>query len=329
MVLQANFIPNPFLLVKGTYNGLFTNANGVTEQTAGMLKGLTITQKGTYTGALLINGASHAVSGSFDSAGLASNLIKRTFSQGGNLILTMTMNWNSPPQVTGIVSGSDGVANLTAVRATNTMPSAEYTLLIPPDADNSPPANSPGGYGYALIADDAGTVKITGALADGTVLSQAANVSQDGYVPIYASLYAGKGLLLGWINLELTDTGGTGLTWIHPVTRSGLYKNGFINVLSPGQFLLSSWTNPGNFDSLTNLSILDSNMAISVTGSGKLTGAPGDAVSGSITPKTGLFNVVTGSGSSKVTGHGALLDATNGGGYFLTKTNAQAIQLGP
>ena len=67
MVLQANFIPNPFLPVKGTYNGLFFDANnGVTEQTAGMLKGLAISQKGTHSGTLLINGGSHAISGSFN-----------------------------------------------------------------------------------------------------------------------------------------------------------------------------------------------------------------------------------------------------------------------
>jgi hypothetical protein len=170
-------------------------------------------------------------------------------------------------------------------------------------------------------------------LADGTVFNQTAPVSQDGYVPIYANLYTGKGLLLGWINLDLTNTSNVSLTWIHPGTRSGLYTNGFTNVLLTNQILLSPWTNsPGNFDDLTNLLMLDTingiNTPIPVTiTSGKVTGP---LVSGSVNLKTGLFTVTIGSGPTRVNGRGAiLLNAGYGGGYFLTKTNAGAIELGP
>jgi hypothetical protein len=341
-VLQANFIPNPFLPVKGTYNGLFFNStDGITEETAGMLKGLTISQKGTYSGTLLINGASHAISGSFDLAGQATNHISRAAGQGGPLTVVMTLltSSNSTPQVTGTVSGTNWEANLTADLATNTLPSAEYTLLIPPDT-NSAPTNSPGGDGYALITNHVGIVTITGALADGTAFSQSVPVSQDGYVPIYANLYGSKGLLLGWINLDLTNTTGVILTWIHPETRSGLYTNGFTNVLFPNQILLSPWTNsPANFDDLTNLLTLETitdtntvitNIAVNINAAGKMTETGTKTVIGSITPKTGLFTVTVGSGASKVTGYGAiLLNATNGGGYFLTKTNAGAVILEP
>lgn len=74
---------------------------------------------------------------------------------------------------------------------------------------------------------------------------------------------------------------------------------------------------------------VQTNVTVSVAASGKVTGLSGAPVSGSITPKTGLFTVTVGSGASKVTGHGAMLNDTNGGGYFLTKTNAQAVQFGP
>ena len=334
MVLQANFVTNPFLPVKGTYNGLFTTTNGVTEQTAGMLKRLVVNQTGTYSGTLLINGGSHGLSGTFNLDGQATKGISRPASQGGNLLVEMTLvtSSNSAPQVTGTVIGTTWVANLTADRATNTVPSTQYTMLIPPDTNNAPPANSPGGDGYALITNHLGTATITGALADGTVLSQTTSVSQDGYVPIYANLYGSKGVLLGWINL-LTNTDGVSLTWIHPGRPSGLYMNGFTNVLLTNQIFLSPWVNSsGTIALLTNLSILDtingSNTPISVTiNSGKVTGP---SVSGTVNPKTGLLTVTIGSGAAKVTGHGAiLLTATNGGGYFLTKTNAQAIKLEP
>ena len=336
-VLQANFIPNPFPPFVGTYNGLFTNTNGiVTKQSAGMLKGLTISKKGTYSGSLLINGGSHAISGAFFATSQSSNFISRPTGQGGPLVVEMTLlnSSNSAPQVTGTVSNASWVANLTAYRATNTVPSAEYTMLIPPDTSNTPPNLSPGGDGYALITNHVGKATITGALADGAAFSQTVPVSQHGCVPIYANLYGGKGLLLGWINLDITNTTDVGLTWIHPGTHSGLYQNGFTNVLLTNQIQISQWTNsPGNFDNLTNLSMLetinDTNTPIAVmfSTSGKVTGP---SVSGSVNLKTGLLTVTIGSGASKVTGHGAiLLNATTGGGYFLTKTNAQAIELGP
>jgi hypothetical protein len=196
------------------------------------------------------------------------------------------------------------------------------------------PIYRPAAKGYALIAYNAGTAKITGALADGTAFSQTGFVSLTGYLPIYAKLYANKGLVMGWIDLNLTNTDGVSLTWIHPKANSGLYRNGFTNVLLTNQILLSPWTNPpGNIGLMTNLSIFgtfgDTNSPIPVS-----TATPGEvigaSVSGNINSNTGLLTVTVGSGANKVTGHGAiLLNSTNGGGYFLTKTNAQAFKLGP
>jgi hypothetical protein len=349
MVLQANFIPNPFLPVKGTYNGIFSMMDGVTEGTAGMLRGLTISQNGTYSGTLLINGASHAVSGRFDLTGQAGNYIARTARQGGPLQLALTLDWDdSPPQLTGTVSvSSNGVvggADLIAYRASNALPSAEYTMLLPSDV-NSAPANSPGGDSYALITNHLGTARISGALADGTAFSQTVPVSQDGLVPVYANLYGGNGLLLGWINLAPTNSeavAATGLTWIHPERAAGLYREGFTNVLTANQIQLSLWTNPppaSMISSLTNLSILDTindtnallNFAIAIS---PTTGEIGPApVSGSLNPKTGYFKVTLGTGAAKTNGYGAiLLNASNGitgGGYLLTGTNAQAVKLQP
>jgi hypothetical protein len=59
VLLQANFTNTPFTSADiGTYDGLFSMTNGVAEGTAGMLKGLTVNAKGTYSGTLLINGTS-------------------------------------------------------------------------------------------------------------------------------------------------------------------------------------------------------------------------------------------------------------------------------
>jgi hypothetical protein len=266
----------------------------------------------------------------------------------------MALNWNDfPPQVTGTVFGTNqGVpwvaTNLLADLAANTSPSAEYTMLILPDT-NTAPTKSPGGAGYALITTYAGTTRnpsaatarITGALADGTAFNQTVPVSQDGYVPVYANLYANRGLLLGWINLDLTNMAGVGLTWIHPARTTGLYQNGFTNVLFTNQILLSPWTNSAtSIFAATNLSILDTindtnalmDFAVMISNNFELGEVSGPMpISGCcINPKTGLLKVTIGSGATKLTGCGAiLLNETKGAGYFLTKTNAGAFILEP
>ena len=342
-ILQVNFIPNPFLPFVGTYNGLFWATNGIVGETnAGMLKGLTLTSKGTYSGSLLINGANKSISGSFNVAGQAGKSISLGGNEG-NVEVVMTLTSNDPaPQVTGTVSGTGWVStNLTADRATNNSQlSTQYTMLIPPDTNE---ASSPGGCGYALITGSAGTAKtaatakITGALADGTAFSQSVPVSQDGYVPLYASLYSGKGLLLGWINLDPTNDSGA-LFWVHPV-RTGLFTGAFT---STNQIKLSPWTNlPATSEALpTNLLVLEmsnsttlqtNNFVMSIGSNFKLGQVSGPTnLSGTINPKTGLLTVTIGSGASKQTGYGVILpNGTNGGGYLLTRTNAGAIILQP
>jgi hypothetical protein len=104
--------------------------------------------------------------------------------------------------------------------------------------------------------------------------------------------------------------------------------------------LPSAWTNsPTSIFATTNLSILDTlddtnavmDCTVTISNNCKLGEVSGPTpLSGCINLKTGLLTVTIGSGASKVTGHGAiLLNETNGGGYFLTKTNARAVILEP
>jgi hypothetical protein len=334
LVLVATFVTNPFVAVSGTYNGLFITTEGATEATAGMLSGLTISTKGSYSGKLLINNSSFSISGSFDTSGNASNNIARKAAAGGPLTLLMTLSTDGITSViNGTVLGTGFIANLIAEEANNQLPSTEYTMLIQPDTNNTPPANSPGGDGYILITNNAGTVKnpgaaaakLTGGLADGTTFSQTVAVSSEGYVPIYASL-SGKGLVLGWINLNGNDALSTGLTWIHNKAAKGLYTAGFTNRLTGDQLPLSPW-DASVLPLLTNLTVVDAigdtngfSSAIAVTTAGKVTGSE---ASGTIDPKTGLIKLTFGSGANKLALYGAALAGnTNGGGYFVTKTDA-------
>lgn len=335
-IVEANFIPNPFTPYAATYNGLFTNENGiVTESTAGMLKALTVTSKGTYTGTLLFNGASKSISGTFNSSLQVRQSISVSATAGTvELALTLVSN-GAVREVIGTVSNANWVANLVAEQAASPSLLPAYTMLILPDTNLS----DSGGYGYASITGVAGTsktpatVKIAGYLADGTAFSQSAPISSDSDVPVYASLYSNKGLLLGLLNLTNASTGT--LTWAYP--SHTLFPN---PANSTNEVLLSPWTSVSAAASLpTNLldlettgeTVVITNFPVTISGT-SLKSSAAD-VSGTITAKTGVLTVTIGTGASKVTAHGVLLlnatNGTNGGGYFTTKTSTGSILLAP
>ena len=346
-VIEANFVTNIFLSSKGQYNGLFWNTNGqIDEETAGMLKGLTVGPKGTYSGTLMVNGAGHGFGGTFGVNGQATNKIPRPASQGGPLELGLTLltpltSSSAIPSVTGIIQGSNsaGQAFQSTVLAdlASNIPSpvsAEYTVTVPPDVITTNVV--PQGDGYAVITNNKGTVKITGALADGTTFSESAPAAQTGDVPLYANLYANKGLLIGWLNLDPTNTSGP-VYWVHPPNVRGSL---FASFVSTNLLNVSLWSNPPAAGVLpTNLTVIEYNggaptatnsFSLTVSNNYRLGGAGPEPFSGAINPKTGLLTVTVGSGASKQTGYGVVLPETDAsGGYFVTKTNAGAILLKP
>lgn len=345
--LTANFVTNSFLHATGTYNGLFSVAGGVGAQSSGLLKNLTVATNGAYSGKLFIGGTNYSVSGSFDLAGDASSQIARTNGLGP-LSLAMHLNWsNTPPQITGTVQGTNGgawTAELTNELAGSNLPSAEYTLLIPPGT-NAPGTNFPSGYGYALITNHLGTVTVTtGALADGAAFSQSVAESENLHLPFYATPYTNGGLLLGWLDMSGGAPAGN-LTWIRPAAASGLFTNGYTNVVTVQS---SAWTDLG---ATTPAILLPYGGQLAVSG-GFLTAPlyfkvvlstnnalleqgtnPTNSLTGSIAPKTGLLSITfgNGNGTNTSTGSGAaiLQNLSVAEGFFTTKTNAGSIQLLP
>jgi hypothetical protein len=324
---------------QGIYNGLFMQTDA-TEETAGMLSGLDVTASGTYTGKLLIGGSANVISGEFDPSGQATNYVQRAAKQGGPLTLEMTLNWNdSPPNITGTVSGTNGgawVANLTAELAASVSSSAEYTAVMLP-------VGTPPGYGYILITNHAGAATLSVTSADGTSFSQNVPLSGAGDLPVYGNLYGSTGLLLGWLGLESGSPTGN-LTWIKPASHStALYMNGFTNLAVVQG---SPWINPlpqtaaidlpaGQLDLSGGslLAPLSFNVGVSTNNAlVKLAGSPTNSLTGSINPKTGLLTITFGNGAGKATtiGTGAALQNVNSaGGFFLGKTNAGSILLQP
>jgi hypothetical protein len=325
------------------YNGLFFDPTNISENTAGKLGGFAVGPEGSASGRLWVSGTSYPLGGRFEVSGFWSNRIARPMNKGGPLTLEMNLDWNqSPPVITGQVTGTNGgpwTNTLYAERAGAKSARGQYTMLIPPII--GAPSNALPGDGYALIAAHAGQVIINGKLADGTTFSLAVAESDSGDVPIYASLYGGSGLLLGWLNFASGSPVGD-LAWVRPASCAGLYTNGFTNYV---EVQGSGWTNAAPL----HAGIVMTNGQMEISGSPletplefdvavtkdnalvKLPASPAtNTLAGTINRKTGLLTVTFGDGERKatITGYGVVLqNQTNGAGFFVTKTNAGAISL--
>src|SRR5580765_448980 len=74
MVLQANFVPNPFTPVKGNYAGLFYVSGGVTMTNAGYFSAI-LADKGTFSSKWQFANVTYSLSGAFSLDGVYSNAI--------------------------------------------------------------------------------------------------------------------------------------------------------------------------------------------------------------------------------------------------------------
>src|SRR5206468_1464205 len=232
LALEVRFIPNPFPAVAGRYNGLFSEADDVRLESSGFFSALT-TARGTFAGSLQTGGARLPFSGKFDVDGHATNVVRRRGAAPLTLELSLDLA-NGSDQIQGRVTDGAWVARLVADKAISkanatAVPFAgAYTLDLPPDAADP---SGPGGDSIAAVTVDAsGNVRLAGTLADGTRLARAVPLSKDGLWPLYASLYTGKGVVLGWLmftNGSDADLSGR-VSWIkQPLAPGRFYPNGF------------------------------------------------------------------------------------------------------
>ena len=136
-----------------------------------------------------------------------------------------------------------------------------YTLLVMPtnSASITPagdeaghPTNSPAGFGASkvtsrlgsaiqvnIVVDTKGknihtlklsperTLQLSGHLADGAILTHSSGISDEGWWPLYVSLYGDQGFLIGWINLATNDPARP-LVWLKPAKpKNKFYPAGF------------------------------------------------------------------------------------------------------
>jgi|GEM_PF-5320019 len=218
---------------KGTYNGLVKADAGVlpSHANSGLIR-VVHGKKGALTGSLKLGGKTFAFKGTLDKGGVAhfgkasaattTLALKRTGLPSLLLALQLDVGGGSD-QLTGALK-EDGTAFavFTADRALYTakknpvlpllsVPSellGKYTVVFAAKslADQGRAATEyPQGDGIGLLTvSTAGTVKLTGTLADGTAVSASNTLSKNQEWPFYAVLAKGKGSISGLVTFRET-----------------------------------------------------------------------------------------------------------------------------
>jgi fibronectin type III domain protein len=221
----------------GTYDGLFLEADGVRLNSAGAVT-LLANARGTYTGRVQLGGRVHPFSGKLGENYGATNVVQRIGAPP--LLVEMRLGTGDErDRMVGRISDGSWTAMVWADRAvfnSRTAPTpfaGAYTSVIP-GADGNPAAVMGDGFGSVKIGAD-GVMQFSGALADGSKVTRSSAVSRAGTSPFYVSLYAGKGLAIGWFNfasLLENDLSG-GFCWIKlPDASARFYPGGFARTIS-------------------------------------------------------------------------------------------------
>ena len=339
LVLQANFVTNDFLGVKGTYQGLFDDTNAPAHETAGFFKA-TVSDKGGYSGSLKQGTKTYSFSGHFELDGKSTNQFK--FQKTNTLVAVLCLDLtNGLNQITGTLASSNLSARIFATRpvyksgVSNAPFAGRYTMNF---ASTPDPANPPGFGVLTVVADNAGTTTIAGKLGEGTATAQNVPASQDGLVPYYQSLSSGRGSIFGWLRFTNAgpDTLAGSLLWTKPAApKDTLYRDGFTNRTTAFGSTYSSML-------MTNLLAMATNLEAQITGltsniitstltmSAKNTFTSTNGLKLKLDLKTGLW---TGTFPEPTTRKALPVNATllhqrgNGGGYTLGTNASAAVTL--
>ncbi len=335
MVLHANFAPNPFTPVVGTYQGLIYDTNGPAHQSSGFFTA-TVTSSGSFSAKVtLAGGKALPLSGQFSAGGVFSNNIARKGLSPISVQLNIDLAGNG---ITGVFSDgtfiSELIANKVVTSAGGT--AGKYTLLIPGGMDG---VAQPGGDSYGtIVVSSTGAITLKGVLADGSKIAQKANLLSTGQWAFYVPLYSGKGSILSWLTFSNSVIDGN-VDWFKPSGSGGkLYTAGFTNVTEAAgsSYVFTSGTPVLNFSSGI-LAVSNGNLSNSfiegfdLSAANKVT-STNATVKMTITTSTGLFK---GSVADPVSGktvsfNGVVLQQQNsGGGFFTGTTQTGRVHIGP
>ena len=349
-VLSSATPTTNFPAAAGTYNGLFSDTNGVSAASSGALINAKVTKTGAYSAKVSVGGKSYSVSGSL-------NTISKPIKRGTGLSSITVLLQADPAIDGGVLFGQIAATNWTSqalgyrsvfgAALPASAYAGSYTVVIPPDTNN---AAGPAGYGYATLkVDNSGNVQFSGVLADGNKVSQGTTLSTNGVWPLFGSLYSGGGCAIGWMtnsgtvqahNASIAPTPVDGFVW---VKKSGAdaknYTSGFTNLAAARGELFTpikqgiplTGVSPGNrFEVVfSGGGLTVPTIPFTLAANNKIPHIPG--VSLSFNGSSGLFTGNTVASGFKVNFQGVVSQTeTNGFGYFLgTYSRSGAVYLQP
>ncbi len=231
-IIQPTVMQKSALPATSTYNGLFYESDAVRARSAGSFK-VTVSSSGKYSGQLQMAAGKYSFSGVFGTLCQATNTVVRK--GASSLVLSFGLNpTGAPNPFSGNLSDGTWASEMHGAPAAynaKTHPSPQigtYTVAVPSQDFE---AAFPLGNGYGSVkVDGSGNVKLSGVLADGTMITQASQLSADGSWPLFVPLYSGKGLLMAWVSFEnRTDDDLHGaINWIKgPDLLAKYYSSGF------------------------------------------------------------------------------------------------------
>ncbi len=245
---------------------------------------LKITVKGATSGKLVLGTASHTLRGVLDTtpgsqAGQAVLTIAR---KGGAPPLTLTLDFDGANRITNadLTDGDSALAftgwrNVWDRKANPAIPAfAAYHTFALEIPNHIGVADVPQGNGYGSVTlAPAGTLRITGKLADGEAFTGSAFTGPEGEAVVFQTRYKTKekGSVAGWLDLnDASISLGGELTWTRPANpapKHTLYRNGFpgvVDLVPVG----GPYTPPADPKVFLNLDPGDSNAVLSFASGG-------------------------------------------------------------
>jgi hypothetical protein len=329
-----------FSYAKGSYYGLVYNKFGVNSLDSGYVTA-TVDAKRGYSLKVRIAGKTYSLAGKLNSEGQMSRQISKG-SGKGKISVAMGVDLSGGNQLRG--TWTDGASQCEFLadrrRYSKNVPCPEagsYTVFISaPDSDDV----APGGYAYGTLkVNRDGSTSLSAKLADGTVVTHGSCISKQGILPLYASPYGNKGLVLSWVSV-LDKLPSAEVIWIKPQNKAKYYPLGFAGIsqlsgsvykkpaakskllgLNSG-FLELSFSGGELTAPLSAVITFDAKHRVIASGAG--------AVKMTVTPQTGLFTgtFVNPANSKRVSFSGRLLQPENpGAGFFLNQNASGQVLL--
>lgn len=347
LTFTANFVPNPYLNLAGTYVGLFRSEAQPEQRSSGYLQ-LSLGSSGAYSAKMMLNGKSQSAAGTLTFDGSGEAIFKRPHTNA--IFATFQIDLNDPSdQIEGSLVeqpindiplwASTFVLNRAGPAAAEP---GRYTFCILP-ASNAPSSPQGNGFGTLNLSSKA-AVNCSGSLADGTKFSQGTFVDTAGDWPFYTSLYAGKGAFFAAVKIDpglpSGDLEGT-VSWIKQAQSAAkIYPDGFTNTTrllgshylppSATQRLLEI-TNGSIEFSFDNLATAFAN-EIEISPENKIDNQGANRLSISVSKTSGRFSGATTppSTSKALSFSGVVLQRQNlGAGFFISTNHSGNVILGP